>query len=110
MTRRVFISYSHDSEAHKSWVLDLATYLRENGIDALLDQWELELGDDLPSFMESGIRDTDRVLIISSDNYIQKANDGSGGVGYEKTIASAEMLSADTVLALGGGATIGLGK
>lgn len=92
MTRRVFISYSHDSEAHKSWVLDLATYLRENGIDALLDQWDVELGDDLPSFMESGIRDTDRVLIISTDNYVQKANDGAGGVGYEKTIASAEIL------------------
>ena len=92
MNRRVFISYSHDSEIHKSWVLDLATYLRENGIDALLDQWDLELGDDLPSFMESGIRDTDRVLIICTDMYVQKANDGAGGVGYEKTIASAEML------------------
>ena len=29
---KVFISYSHDSEEHKSWVLQLATRLRSNGV------------------------------------------------------------------------------
>ena len=28
-----FVSYSHDSPEHKEWVLELALYLRENGID-----------------------------------------------------------------------------
>lgn len=90
--RRAFISYSHDSEAHKEWVRGLGTFLRAKGVDALLDQWEVELGDDLPSFMERGIRDTDRVLMICTDEYVRRANDGSGGVGYEKTIATAEIL------------------
>jgi hypothetical protein len=50
---KVFISYSHDSQEHKKWVLDLATRLRNNGVDAIIDQWELRAGDDLPHFMET---------------------------------------------------------
>jgi hypothetical protein len=72
-------------------VLDLATFLVKNGIDVLLDQWDVDFGDDLPAFMERAIRETDRVLLICTDNYIQKANSGAGGVGYEKTIVTAEM-------------------
>jgi hypothetical protein len=50
---KVFISYSHDSQEHKKWVLDLATRLRNNGVDAIIDQWALRAGDDLPHFMET---------------------------------------------------------
>ena len=50
---KVFISYSHDSQSHKDWVRQLATDLRDKGIDAILDQWELKLGDDLAAFMEA---------------------------------------------------------
>jgi TIR domain len=34
-----FISYSRDDEAHKEWVKDLATQLRTDGVEALLDEW-----------------------------------------------------------------------
>ena len=44
---KAFISYSHDSSDHKRWVAVLATKLRENGVDVILDQWDLSLGDDL---------------------------------------------------------------
>ena len=36
----VFISYSHDNDAHKAWVLKLATDLRSHGVNAILDQWD----------------------------------------------------------------------
>ncbi len=36
---RVFISYSHDSEDHKKWVLGLAQRLRQDGLDAWLDRF-----------------------------------------------------------------------
>ena len=39
----VFISYSHDSDEHKNWVLQLATRLRSNGVDVILDRWNLNL-------------------------------------------------------------------
>jgi hypothetical protein len=49
---KVFISYSHDSPGHKEWVLELAGYLRTNGIDVIIDAWDARLGKGLPKFME----------------------------------------------------------
>jgi len=91
-TPKVFISYSHDNDKHKKWVLNLACKLQENGIETTLDQWELSLGSDLPKFMEKGLTTTGRVLVICTENYIEKANNGVGGVGYEKTILTAELI------------------
>lgn len=91
--KRVFISYSHDSEEHKSWVKELAEFFVKKGVDAFLDQWDLEYGDDLASFMETGITEADRVILVCTDGYIERANNGAGGVGYEKTIATAQMMS-----------------
>ncbi|SUW63522.1 SEFIR domain [Buttiauxella agrestis] len=89
---KAFISYSHDSQEHKKWVLEFATRLRNNGVDALLDQWDLKPGDDLPHFMEQGLSTADRVLMVCTDKYVEKANSGAGGVGYEKMIVTADML------------------
>ena len=90
---RVFISYSHDSPAHKEWVLSFATTLRYRGVDAVLDQWDLKVGDDLPHFMETQIENCDFALMICTETYVKKANEGSGGVGYEKMIMTSSMLS-----------------
>src|SRR5437868_4098057 len=90
-TPRCFISYSHDTGAHKDWVLALATRLMSNGVEVLLDQWDLRLGGDLPMFMET-IGDADRVIAVCTDAYVDKANEGKGGVGYEKMILSAELM------------------
>ena len=89
---KVFISYSHDSPEHKQWVSELAARLRRDGIDAILDQWDLGLGDDVTRFMERGIVDADRVLVICTDNYVSKANAAEGGVGYERMIVNAELV------------------
>ena len=90
---KVFISYSHDSQEHKKWVLDFATQLRNNGVDAIIDQWELRPGDDLPHFMETHLSDSDYVVMVCTDKYVEKANAGSGGVGYEKMIITADLLA-----------------
>jgi hypothetical protein len=88
----VFIPYSHDSQEHKQWVLDLATRLRSSGIDAVLDQWELGPGSDLPQFMEQNLSRASRVLMICTERYVEKANAGVGGVGYEKMIVTADLM------------------
>lgn len=88
----VFISYSHDSQEHKRWVLDLATRLRECGVDAVLDQWDIGPGGDLPHFMEQSLTKASRILMICTDRYVQKANAGEGGVGYEKMIVTADLM------------------
>ena len=89
---KVFISYSHDSKEHRQWVLKLATKLVDNGVDVMLDQWDLGLGGDLTLFMERGIMGSDRVLVICTDSYVSKANAGKDGVGYERMIVTAELV------------------
>jgi hypothetical protein len=89
---RAFCSYSHDSEAHKSWVLILCDRLVRNGVDVILDQWDVRLGADLPAFMERGLTEADRVLAICTTSYVTKANAGRGGVGYEKMILTAQLM------------------
>lgn len=89
---KVFVSYSHDSQEHKKWVLDFATRLRNTGVDAIIDQWELKPGDDVPHFMEKHLANSNRVLMICTDRYVEKANAGKGGVGYEKMIITADLL------------------
>ena len=89
---RVFVSYSHDSQDHKNWVLTLATRLVANGVDVILDQWDLRLGSDLPRFMETGLTGSDRILAVCTAKYVEKANAGSGGVGYEKMILTAQLM------------------
>jgi tetratricopeptide (TPR) repeat protein len=89
---KVFISYSHDSQKHKKWVLDLATSLRNSGVDAIMDQWDLGPGDDLPQFMET-LNNSDYVVMVCTEKYVKKANAGTGGVGYEKMIISAGLLA-----------------
>lgn len=92
-TPKVFISYSHDSTAHKAWILTLATRLEGNGVAVTLDQWDLKIGGDLPHFMESGLSDSDRVIVVCTDEYVRKANAmQSGGVGYEKMIITSQIM------------------
>ena len=69
---KVFISYSHDSPEHRRWVSELGAKLRHSGVDAILDQWDLGPGDDVTQFMERGILDSDRVLVICTDQYVRK--------------------------------------
>lgn len=87
----VFISYSYDSVDHKMWVAGLARDLRERGVDAILDQWELGPGKDITFFMENGIRNARRVCVVCTPEYARKANAGEGGVGYEKMIVTGEL-------------------
>lgn len=91
---KLFISYSHDSDKHKEWVEKLATRLEGNGIHVILDQWDLGLGNDLALFMEQGLSSADRVMVVCTEPYVEKANSQkSGGVGYEKMIISSQIMS-----------------
>lgn len=88
----VFISYSWDTPEHEAWVLDLATKLMRNGVDVILDKWDLgKLGRLLPNFMEQSISKSQRVICIMTPNYKKKTDKLEGGVGYEYSIITAEI-------------------
>ena len=90
-TSKAFLSYSWDDDAHKRWVADLATRLRADGVETILDQWHMVPGEQLPEFMEREIRENDYVLIICSPSYKKKSDERKGGVGYEGDIMTAEV-------------------
>lgn len=71
---------------------DLASALRNNGIDAALDQWDLSPGQDMATFMAGGKQTADRVLLICTSEYVSKADGGTGGVGYERLVVTAEVV------------------
>jgi hypothetical protein len=89
---KVFISYAWESDINK-WVADFATRLRNEGVAAVLDQWETNLGDPLPQFMEKAVRESDFVLLICTPRYREKSDSRKGGVGYEGHIITAEIFT-----------------
>jgi hypothetical protein len=90
---RVFISYTKTSDAHTAWVKELATFLRENGIEARLDTWYLSHGMDTPQWMSNEIDLADRVLLVCDELYAQKADRRHGGVGWEIRIIQGDLLA-----------------
>lgn len=87
---KLFISYSWSSPEHEQWVLDLATQLRESGVDVILDKWDLREGQDSIAFMEKMVTDdaVRKVVLVCDKKYAQKADQRSGGVGTEAQIIS----------------------
>ena len=92
-TPTAFITYSWDDEEHKSWVKDLATKLRKDGVNVVVDIWAVALGRQLPEFMERGITDSDFVLIICTPGYRERSDGRRGGVGYEGHIITSEIFA-----------------
>jgi hypothetical protein len=90
---KLFVSYCWSSQDHEQWVLDLATGLRENGIDVILDKWHLREGNDAIHFMEQMVTDPEikKVIMICDRKYAAKADGREGGVGTETTILSKQV-------------------
>jgi hypothetical protein len=89
----VFISYSWTTPDHEEWVVELATRLMHDGINVVLDKWDLKEGQDIFSFMESMVNadSIDKVLVICDKGYMEKANNRVGGVGTETQIITPQI-------------------
>jgi hypothetical protein len=68
---KVFLS--HASEDKPRFVNEFAARLRENGVDAWLDKWEMLPGDSLvDKIFEEGLKEADAVIIVLSINSVSK--------------------------------------
>ena len=88
---RIFISYTKTSDQHQKWVVSLATFLRQNGVEARLDIWNLRHGMYLPQFMANELTLADRVIIISNEEYAMRADGILGGVGWETLLIQGDL-------------------
>jgi len=95
---KVFISYSWTDPPHEQRVIALAMRLVSDGIDVVLDKWDLQVGQDKYRFMEQMVNDptVDKVLMFSDSVYSAKADGRAGGVGTETQIISQEVYNSVT--------------
>ena len=90
---KVFISYAWGSTDYQDKVLSFATQLMGDGIEVVLDKWDLTEGNDTYAFMEKCATDETitNVLMLIDPIYAKKADAHSGGVGTETQIISAKV-------------------
>ena len=71
--KRVLISYSHESEEHRTRIRRLADQLRADGIDAMIDQYDPHPPEGWPLWMERQINGADFVLVVCTETYWRRA-------------------------------------
>ena len=96
---KVFISYSHDSSAHKDRVLELCDRLRSHGIQAQIDQYEVFPPEGWPRWCAARVREADFVLVVCSEVYERRfrgsEEPGKGlGANWEGYIVTQELYEA----------------
>ena len=68
---KVFVS--HASEDKDRFVVEFARRLRENGVDAWLDQWEMKPGDSLvDKIFEEGLKEARAIVVVLSATSVLK--------------------------------------
>lgn len=95
LSPRVFISYSWSSPGHQARIRQWAEQMLTDGVDVVLDVWDLNEGDDKYAFMEKMVTDESvtHVLVFSDSEYAAKADARKAGVGTESQIISREVYS-----------------
>lgn len=90
---KVFISYAWSSKEYDEKVISFASRLMGDGIEVLLDKWNIDPGADTVNFMEKCVKDesVNYVLMLLDKKYVDKADGRKGGVGIETQIISNEV-------------------
>lgn len=93
MTPKVFISYSWSSPAHQERVKTIADRLLSDGVDIIIDIYDLKEGNDKNAFMEKMVVDESitNVLVMCDSAYAHKADHKQNGVGTESQIISQQV-------------------
>lgn len=100
--QRVFVSYSHDSDAHRDWVLALAQHLRRDGFDCRIDRFINGAPDEgWPRWIQNELEHADHVLVVCTEIYYRRFRGQESplvgrGSTYEGAIITQELYEADT--------------
>jgi len=97
-SKRVFISYSHESEVHAELVLRLSNRLRLDGVDCRIDAFK-KPGEPWHSWMERQIARADVVLCVITEQYNlrfsnQVAEEVGKGVHWEANLIRNQLYDA----------------
>lgn len=89
---RVYVSYSHESPTHTEAVLALVQHLRQAGVDAWLDLFEVGPAEGWPRWVLRQIRDADIVLCVCTPTY-RRRFDGEDSASDDHSVAWEGLLS-----------------
>ncbi|TGL35943.1 toll/interleukin-1 receptor domain-containing protein [Leptospira perdikensis] len=88
--KKVFISYSHDSEELMDKILRLSNKFRSQGINSIIDQYEESPSEGWPRWMEDQIVNSEFILIVATEAYFLKPKspsiDFGKGVTWESSL------------------------
>lgn len=99
-SKRVLISYSHESDEHIARVLRLADALRSHGIDAMIDQYDPKPAEGWHKWTKRQIATSTYVLVVCTEAYKKRAEgderdderDGGGrGVAWESSLIQSHL-------------------
>jgi len=96
---KVFISYSHDSDAHRDFVRRLAKRLRADGLNCVIDQYINGFpANGWQHWMEDQVEEADFVLLVCTETYLRryrgKETSGGNGVTFEGLVISQTLYDA----------------
>ena len=87
----VFVSYCWEDDEHTAWVKRLAEDLSQ-WVKIRIDQ-KLPLGVELNRFMEQAVATSNKVLIIATPEYKDRADNRKRGVGYETSLITDDLVN-----------------
>jgi SEFIR domain len=83
--KELFITYSWDNEEHIEKVVSFTNHLRDEGFDAEMDKLHTqnETATDFYKMMHQAMTNYEKVIVVLSKGYKEKAENFKGGVGNE---------------------------
>lgn len=83
--KSVFVTYAWGDQEHNDKVISFVDFLRKSGFDASMDRksTQEESSINLNQMMVEGIQNNDKVIVVLSSKYKEKADKFEGGVGQE---------------------------
>jgi hypothetical protein len=96
LTPKVFVSYAHESQRHQGDVLAFATFLRGQGVHAVLDLWSAHDRHDWYAWAIRELTAADYVLVVASPNY-RRTGDGSAPADEHRGVQSEAAVLRDLV-------------
>jgi serine/threonine protein kinase len=99
ISRRVFISYTHETDAQKEQVLQLAQRLRRDGMDCRLDRFIMSPPEGWPHWTRRELEQADFVLVICTELYRSRFDhrgEVPHGAGWEAGLIQQALYDSDS--------------
>lgn len=98
----VFVSYKREDEIRNAWVAKLSADLRNAGINAMLDIWEVRLGDSFTDYMALKIKESDAVLFVITEASVKAVESPKyGALKFELQMANARCIAGESLRLIG---------